>query len=413
MQKYKVKLLPYQARLLKSTKPYLALVGGTGAGKTWFLSRWLLAKMYKYPGHEWIVSSPTYNMLRREPWSKTKAFFRGIGLEFRENRADMVMEVPDYQAVIYFISAEKPERMQGTHAKGIIGDEAGLYTEEWWDTAVQRVGYHAGQILLLTTPYSATHWLKTKVVDPWLAGDPRYHVERPRTMDNPFYPREEIERARRSLPTWRFRMMYYGEFTRPEGLVYPEVNYVDPFEIPPDWIRIRGVDFGFNNPTAVVWLAKDPQTERWYVYQSLKKTGMLTENLVEILKADGPDIPTYCDPAGKTEIATLQRYGVDARSASNAVLPGILHVTSLFKSQRLFVFNNLLALRDEFEQYHWRKDRKGTELDEVVKEHDHLMDALRYALFTYESQEVKVRDIEPDVDFSNVQPTPEDLELLF
>lgn len=419
-QKKVLRLLPYQMRLLTAPQPYLGMIGGTGTGKTWFSGIWLLVSIQQHPGHEWIVSAPTYRMMRRKPMRRTLELLDEYHIEFTLHRGDDVIEItePGMRATIYFISAENPDRMQGVHAKGIVGDEAGLYTKDWWYIAVQRAGMTRGKVLLLSTPYYAGHWLKTEVVNPWLSGNPRFYVERPITTDNPYYPQDEVEEAQRTLPAWRFRMMYHGEFTRPEGLVYPEVDYVPRFDIPIGWTRIRGVDFGFNNPTAIVDLAKNPQTGDWYVYRVLKRTGMLTNHLVDVLKQDPFTIqaPTYCDPSGKEEIVALQVNGIDARSARNAVLPGILHVTSLIQTKKLHVFDDLDQIRYEFQAYRWRKDRSGTQLDEVVKEDDHLMDALRYGLYTYgDDGGDTTREVEPDLDFSNVDPKgrEKELELLF
>lgn len=379
----RIKLLSYQARLLQSDKPYLALIGGTGSGKTWFLPRWLLSRIVKHPDNEWIVSSPVYRTLKRDPWNGMIKFFQEIGLEYQENRGDLTLEVPAFKAKIYFVSAENPDRMQGAHVKGIIGDEAGLYSKLWWDTAVQRIGFKKGQILLLTTPYSANHWLKSEVLEPWLAGDKRFHVERPRTEDNPYYPKEEIERARRTLPAWRFRMMYYGEFTKAEGLIYPDVTYVDRFPIPKQWTRIRGLDFGFQNPTAIVWLAQDPSTEDWFVYKEVKMSGLFIDELAKILIEDDPKTLTYADPSGLAFIQDLRKRGIKIYKANNDVMPGILSVGEALKSGKLKVFSDLKYFKDEIENYSWYRDRAGTILDKPLKENDHLMDALRYAWYTY------------------------------
>jgi len=109
--KIHINLLPYQKRLLFSKKPYLALIGGTGTGKTYFLPRWLYVKMSQNPGEEWIVSAPTREMLKRNPVKYIRKFFDENGIKYEFNKADLVMEVKNL-GVIYFISAETPDRMQ-------------------------------------------------------------------------------------------------------------------------------------------------------------------------------------------------------------------------------------------------------------------------------------------------------------
>jgi len=50
--KIQIDLLPYQLKLIKSGKPYLALIGGTGCGKTFFLPRWLYVRICQFPNEE-------------------------------------------------------------------------------------------------------------------------------------------------------------------------------------------------------------------------------------------------------------------------------------------------------------------------------------------------------------------------
>ena len=258
--KIEINLLPYQLDIFKSTSTYTALIGGTGCGKTFFLPRWLYLRMCQFPGEEWIVSAPTREMTKRNPIKYIKRFFDENNIPYNYNKADLVMTLPSL-ATIYFVSAETPDRMQGIHAKGIIGDEAGLFDRLWWDTAVQRIAYRKGQILLTTTPYSQ-NWLKSEVWDKWIEGDENFYVKNPTSLDNPFYPREEYKRAKERLPDWKFKMLFEGKFTKPAGLIYPDYQTVEPFKIPANWFKFGGVDFGFNNPFAVIWFAENPENNK-------------------------------------------------------------------------------------------------------------------------------------------------------
>ena len=207
---HRIKLLDYQYELLRRDERYKGFIGGTGTGKTFFIPIYLLYKMGTHKGKEWIVSSPSYGMLKRTVWKYVREGFKRYGISYTENKSDMTIETDD--GIIYFISAETYERMQGIHAKGIIGDEAGLYDREWWDTAVQRVAFTGGEILLTTTPYSPLHWLKLEFYDRWQRGDKDFFVVNPTSLENPYYPEEEYERAKRRLPKWRFNLLFNAIF---------------------------------------------------------------------------------------------------------------------------------------------------------------------------------------------------------
>lgn len=72
-----------------------------------------------------------------------------------------------------------------------------------------------------------------------------------------------MERARLTLPRWKFRMFHLGLFERPEGLVFDVFDesrhVVAPFEIPFNWPRYAGQDFGLKHPTGTIFGALDPR----------------------------------------------------------------------------------------------------------------------------------------------------------
>jgi len=87
--------------------------------------------------------------------------------------------------------------------------------------------------------------------------------------------------------------------------------------------------------------------------------------------------PVYCDTNEPRAIQQLSREGYDAREADKAVETGIRHVDSL--RDRLYVAEGCQNVINEFNAYQYKD---AGESDDVLKENDHAMDALRYALFT-------------------------------
>jgi PBSX family phage terminase large subunit len=327
-------------------------------------------------------------MLDRNPIKYITNFFNESGIPYEHNISKYTITTE--LGLIYFISAETPERMQGIHAKGIIGDEAGLYSRLWWDTAVQRVSFNEGQILLLTTPYTM-NWLKTDFYDQWLNGDPDFHVENPKSTDNPFYPVKEYERAKKMLPDWKFKMLYDAQFTKPAGLIYPEYQTCKPFEIPHWWNRYRGLDFGVNNPFATSWLAEDYDTGDYYLYNEYKKTGLDIDQVYRVLESD-KDTLTYGDPENAEVMKTLYNRGVNIRKAKKDVMAGILDVQSLLKTGRLKIFDTLKNTIDELNTYQWEMDKNEEFLDKPLKKNNHLMDGLRYIVYTGNLAEERSND---------------------
>ncbi len=366
------------------------MISGTGSGKSFMGPIWLYREIQKHPDGSFLVVSPTYQMFQRIVLPMTKEFMdKATSGEYRAGERTYYLPTGGR---IYFGSADNPFTLEGVHVHAAWMDEAGQMKREAWDVVLRRVGFHNGRVLITTTPYNLG-WLKTEFYDKWKAGNKDYDVIQFASTVNPYYPREELERARANLPDWKFRMFYLGEFTKPEGLVYedfnPQKHIITPFEIPSDWKRIVGVDFGYNNPTAAVWLAINSDGVIYVYREYYERNKLPEESGRDILSlSEGETIDAlYCDPSNPAAIEQYRRMGLPAKPADNAVREGIEKVISELKTNSLFVFRGLNNLLDEIENYQWRVYNDSI-MDEPVKDYDHAVDALRYAIATHKKRGV-------------------------
>lgn len=383
-------LLPFQMRLFNKAfvddVKYCALIGGTGCGKTYVAPRFAHLLSETFPGEVGIISAPTFPMLKRNPWAYTEQYLKENKIPHEKNKTELVMYLPN--AKIYFIPAETPDRMQGIHAKWILGDEAGLFPRLWWDTAVQRTAFKKGKIFLFTTPYTL-NWLKTEFYDKFLEGDPNFWVENPKSIDNPYYPRAEYDNAKANLPDWKFKLLFEGIFTKPAGLIYPEYEIIDDIPLRHEWLHYRGLDWGWVNEAAVVCVAEDPKNKQLYVYKERKKIEWARDEICNYL-SDRPLSPTYCDVSHTENNVYLKGQGINQRDAVKDVLQGIGFLHGFLKSGRLKVFRSCVQTIDELNTYQWQIDKSENFLEKPVKQNDHLLDALRYCIFTAFDQEEKL-----------------------
>jgi phage terminase large subunit len=107
---------------------------------------------------------------------------------------------------------------------------------------------------------------------------------------------------------------------------------------------------------------------------------MSTSVLIDKLKSLGlgKRDEIFADAAEPKTIAEINKAGFNLKTAIKDVFAGINKV----KSFSLYVKSDSLDLLDEVKNYKWKTDHDGNTLDEPVKFRDHLMDAMRYAIYT-------------------------------
>ena len=202
--------------------------------------------------------------------------------------------------------------------------------------------------------------------------------------DAPHLGEEEKESLLQSLPPYQRDARSKGIPQLGSGAIFPvpESEIIcEPFVIPKHYKVCYGLDVGWNN-TAAVWLAHDLESDVVYVTQDYKRGQVEPAVHAAAIKARGADIRGVIDPAsrgrsqkdGDQLIRLYRQQGLDVLPADNTVEAGIFDVYERLTTSRLKIFRTCQATIDEYRIY--RRDDKGR----IVKENDHLMDALRYAV---------------------------------
>jgi phage terminase large subunit-like protein len=169
-------------------------------------------------------------------------------------------------------------------------------------------------------------------------------------------------------------------------------------QIPRHWPRIAGIDFGWDHPTAVVWIAWDRETDTAHVYDAYRVREATPAIHSLAITAKGKWIPIAWPHDGEQHDkgsgeALAHQYRVlgcnmlpakathrpDAKQGQkegeggNSVEAGLMDMLDRMQTGRLRVARHLNDWWEEFRLYH-REDGR------IVKEHDDLMSATRYAL---------------------------------
>lgn len=411
------RLFDVQREVLAADKQIVALVAGSGIGKTVVSGAWLLQEISRNPQGTFIILAPTIPILNSATRPTFQEAIRGTVFDCEYKRNDKEFRLPT-GGIVYCRSVDDPNSFHGIHADAVVCDEAGLYGLEAWHTIQQRTNAKRGRIFIGSTPYAKHEWLKTLVIDKAAEGHPDFYVRTACSLENPYYDRKKFQFMYETLPTHRFKMMYLAEWCGVSGLVYPEFSRchdlefsksINPLgkkvapedlEILPAGEFVMGIDWGGGTATAdpfCALLGVHTEEDEFHVFWERYVTNASNKENFEVIKdLDATLIETFghgisrcfADASRPSSIKDFtQETGITCRKAANnhgSIATGIDRITSRIRTGRLFVHKDACpGLVKESGLYSYPTDEAGEAYGvNPIDKHGHAFDALRYAVET-------------------------------
>jgi len=380
--------------LLNRNERFLYAIAGIQGGKTYLGAIWSAMQISEHPTLNGLICAPTYKILQQSTLPK---FFEVFPLARQwYKRGDNEIKIPN-GGTVYVRSTEEPKHIEGMSIGWAWPDEIGQMKKEAHTNIQGRLSIVQGRMLGTTSPY-ALNWLYTDIYKPWAQGRlTDTFIHQWRSIDNPYFPKDEYERAKGAYDRRTFARRYEGKFEKMEGLVYEEFD-IDRNVIsalPPTKTKgspfvanyVGGVDFGYNNPSCIL-AAHVTRDGEWYFVDEWYQTGKTTPEIIEKCKGWEVEHGTrywYPDPAEPDRIEEMKRAGLYVRDVSKNITDGINSVRQLFREKRIFIMNTCPSLVEELSTYHYPEPTGiGAELEKPVKMHDHAVDAMRYMIHSFQ-----------------------------
>lgn len=412
---YEVSPHPGQERMLDSRRRFVVVLAGTQSGKTSSGPIWLHREIYgdeefegRGPG-DYLAVTASYDLFKLKMLPALRHWFEDVQGCGRYWSGDRIIELADPDGKfwakraddkmwgrIILRSAEAGGGLEASTAKAAWLDEAGQdsFVLDTWFAVLRRLSLALGRVLLTTTIYNLG-WLKAQLYDAAQAGDPDIDLIQFDSTQNPSFPREEWERAERSLPAWKFNMFYRGRYDRPAGLIYDSFkdfiadehgrpgHLVKRFAIDPKWQRYLGLDFGDVN-TAALYYAEEPGTPRLYCYREYHAGGKTAKAHAEDILAGEPMIP-FCIGGSQSEGQWRREFRMGGLPVNepdiSEVALGINRVYGAHKRNEILVFDDLAGYRHQKMTYSRKLDANGEPTEEIEnKAKAHFMDSERYII---------------------------------
>lgn len=412
------------------TKAFELLYGGSaGGGKT----DWLLWHCYmickRYPGARCLYLRRTFPELQRSAISRSQERFDRNDAKWNETKKEWRFK---NGSVLEFGYLEQPT------------DQYNFQSAEYvcvaWDELTQwpTDGPYRYLMSRLRAPYALTKrglvphvvaatnpgnvgggWVRKRWIDLGPAetihdvADPetgkwcRRVFVPARLSDNAYIDQEAYEANLSFLDTATRKALLDGSWDVVEGQYFGEfdraVHVVEPFAIPEWWTRVRGYDFGFANPAAMLWGAFDGDGNCW-IYREFYKAGLTVPAQADEIKRlsvmrdeQGRDRPepidySVADPsiwtrtgAGAPIAQQFVDQGVVFRRALNARIDGWLRVREFLAvnkvtgEPRMRIFDTCTELIRTLPMM-VRDVRNPEDLNSDGE--DHLVDSCRYLLMS-------------------------------
>lgn len=379
-------------------KDIIFVDGSIRSGKTLNMgTSYVLWAMENFNGYLFGIAGKTIGSCRKNVLTDLFKVLNGRGFSVKENRIDNTFIVTRGKSSNTFeVFGGKDEGsqalIQGRTLAGMLFDEAALMPESFINQAVGRCSIEGSKLWFNCNPASPFHFLKTEYLDK-IEKKNIFHIHF--TQDDNLTLSEKIKKRYREQYSGLFYQRFIlGLWVLADGVIYDSFNpdiHLKPKTEKDFKNFIVGVDYGTSNPTVFLLIGYNSEDDihvlREYYFDSRKKNVQKTDaeytaELMKFLKGV-PYKNIYIDPSAKSFSVALTQAGFRIKEAQNAVLDGIRFVSSKLKQIQITFSKECKNLIGEMSTYCWDSKKQKIGEDKPIKEYDHAMDALRYAIYTH------------------------------
>lgn len=349
-----------------------AVAGGTAAGKTIGILMWLID--YAQTGQNELISvvSETFPHLKRGAIRDFHTIMEEQGYfdPKRWNKTDYIYTF-ETGSKIEFFSADQPGKVRGPRRNVLFINEANNISYEIFTQLEVRTK----KIIWLDWNPVSEFWFYTEL----LGKRDDLDFITLTYKDNEACPEEVVKtiEARKNNKLW-WQVYGLGQLGEPEGKIYTGWKMVDKI---PHEARLEryGLDFGYtNDPTAIV--AVYYYNGGYILDEILYQKGLSNRQIADVL-LNHPQALVVADSAEPKSIEELKSYGIPvipSVKGKDSVLAGIQWV----QDQQISATKRSVNLWKEYRNYLWLTDKDGKIINEPSPIFNHLMDAVRYALYS-------------------------------
>lgn len=373
-------------------------------GKT-FIANVVGQMVALWPGTCILIIAPDYS-LATISWDLQRELLDKFSVErIRDNAKDRVIELTN-GSMIRIASVSRADSAVGRSYDLIIFDEAAL--NDYGGTVFNinlrpTLDKDRSKCIFISTP-RGDNWFR-EFFERGFSSEPLHsdwisiHAD---WRENPRASEKDILAAKATMSNAEFEQEYLANFVTFEGQIWQisdsQIQDLTHFKnaINGQYDVIAGLDLGFRDHTALAVLAVEELESglnKYHLIDEYFARGRSTaQHAAEINKLQEKwniDFIFIDSSAAQTRHDLAATYDIATINAKKSVVDGIGAVAAVIENNRFIVdercFESVYAIRN----YKWKVDSSGKYSTETEKpEHNrasHMADAIRYAIYTYES----------------------------
>ena len=367
------KLFSLNYAALGSGKRYIVNEGGSRSGKSYSIMQ-LLCMICINERKTITVVSHSLPHLKRGALRDFDNIIRAFGWYKEEwhNKTDNIYHFPN-GSYIEFFGLEDADKARGAGRNILFINEANLISKQLFDQLDIRT---TEKVILDLNPSDFDSYC-------YELADGENAVKIHSTYkDNPFLSdiQKNVIESYKDADQMLWQVFGLGLRGVSEEQIYSHWKITDNI---PECEVFYGLDFGFRVPTALVKVTLSENCI--YAEEILYRQNLTTGDLLAIFPTLGMSYydEIFADAAEPKTIQEIYQSGFNVKAADKDVYAGIMKV----KAQPLYIHSKSVNLLNEIKKYRWKSDANGKVIDkQPVKLNDHILDALRYAVYSKSKQ---------------------------
>lgn len=436
------KPLPHQADFLKSSSPFLLMVGGYGSGKTTTAIAKLARHAMTVDGGRSLITGPKLQLIDDAVLPELEKFIPPWFIERQTKKPAFYRLKNGHEIVVYASNDE--QNLRSLNLTAFYIEEASNVDYSVFQQLQTRLRNNAavkkdatGKVIsdktigiVCTNPDDgwvrdkfllfSKHIHSSKSVDvsnyEKLKSRQQYSQFESflsSSRDNTYLPPQFINNITIGKTREWIRKYIDCQLDIKEGAVYPEftANIVDPFPIPDNWLRVAGFDRGWADPTTLLLGAIDPKSGIVYIYdeyavanQPIGFHAMKVKDRLAGLRLYAPvqacpSVLQTSDRDGKSYQEHFMRLAdVYLHASQLPIQTGVEVVREYMYQGRLKFFSTCSALKSEASKYTYREATATRDVSDIpIDKYNHLMDSLRYLVLALPANPKDLGNMEPSI----------------